>query len=104
MHNFDYIIILDMTAIIILTVLSSLSAPLGTALKIKAYYKINYVCIGLIIGAALISLIDDNVHFSELSIIALCIRIAAACLALYPNWRYWNWLFTEFFKIRGRAQ
>jgi hypothetical protein len=104
MYNFDYIIILDMAAIIILAVLASLSAPLGAALKIKSYYKINYVCIGLIIAAALTSLIDDNIHLSLLGLVALGMRIAAGCLALYPSWRYWNWLFSEFFKIRGPAK
>jgi hypothetical protein len=104
MENLDHLILLDLALIILLWVLSFLSQKLGAALKIRPYYKIFHVSIILVLCAAFINIIDTDNRLNSFAIISLSLRIIAGCTALFPCLRYWNWLFSEFLKLRGTAQ
>ena len=102
MQTIHSIIILDMATVVILSVLASLSKPLGDALKIRPYFRLFYLAAALVLfGSLLDSLSMDATFalsrgFSE--VLSGALRLTAGLISVGVCQRYWKWLFGEFFK------
>lgn len=92
------IIFFDVSIVIFMLVLAYLSSRLGEALKIPAYYKILYSTAGCIIGALILDVLATIIAAPLFLKIALYIRFLAGLIACIVVFRYWIWVFSEFFK------
>jgi hypothetical protein len=92
------IIFFDVSIVIFMLVLAYLSNRLGEALKIPAYYKILYSTAGIVIGALILDVLAATIAAPFFLKVALIIRFAAGLIACVVVFRYWIWVFSEFFK------
>jgi hypothetical protein len=75
-----------------------LSKQLGSALKIKPYYRILYGTAAIILAAGSIDIILSATGFTPgWQSAAFFLRCAGSALALLACFPYWKWLFAEYF-------
>ncbi len=100
--SLHYVVIIDVSAIIMLYLLSSLSKSLGEALKTPKYFVFFHVGIAMVALSALIDVMSTSglVHLPPgvPSLLSLLLRACAGIVAVLTAWRYWSWLFPEFFR------
>jgi len=101
MMNISSIIAFDGASVILMFVLASLSKRLGEAMKVTPFYRLFYIAIALIISSSLINLMGSNfisiAHLWKYTVPSF-LRCIAGLMAIIALLRYWNWLFSEFFK------
>ena len=102
MQSIPSLIILDLAAAALMTVLASLSRRLGTALKIAPYYRFTHVAVVMVLIAALMNAVMSGtaaLHGNPLmDVIAEALRLCAGIIAVASCLRYWKWLFSEYLK------
>jgi len=91
------LVLLDSSVITSVLILAFLSKRLGSALKIKPYYRLLYVTAVLIAATGIIDITIMLNHITGLPAFTLHIRGCAAFMAVVVCLRYWKWLFSEFF-------
>ncbi len=102
MQSIPSLIVLDMAAAVIMIVLATLSRRLGEALKIRPYYRLLYVGVGLLITASLINAAASTTTLGvarALShVLPEALRFIAGTIGVASCLRYWKWLFSEYLK------
>lgn len=87
---------IDISMILLIAVLSSLSKRLGEALKVSPYYKLYIVSIIIIAFAAFLDSVSFNTAIFDIpKISTLIIRVIAGILSLFVTYKYWHWLLAE---------
>ena len=93
---------MDIAAIVILSVLASLSKRIGEALNVASYYYLFHVSIILTIIAIILNTEFYNTYVTispEVSdLISIIIRLLAGLISVFACMQYWKWLFSENFK------
>ena len=95
------IVFFDISAIMAMLVIASLSKTIGEALKIPRYYILLYYASILIAVAALADSLPSELKLSISSTISMVLRCLAGLIALPVCLRYWKWLISEFLKTEG---
>jgi hypothetical protein len=101
MQSMHSLIVLDAALAVIMIVLASLSRRLGAALKIRPYYRLFYVAVGMALGASLLSAVSQELSLSARMVVVILpntLRLGAGVLGITASLRYWKWLFTEYFE------
>jgi hypothetical protein len=88
--------VFDLSAILIMLIISHLSSRLGEALKIRPYYRLLYLSAAAIAASACMDAVFRAEHSQLLGIAAMALRAVAACVALCTCLPYWKWLFAEY--------
>jgi hypothetical protein len=98
MHPLSALIVFDIAVCVMMAVLASLSARLGSALKIGPWYRLLYFACALVLLALAVDtiVISSSVAHTRLHVLTLGLRLIAGILALGVSLRYWKWLFGEF--------
>ena len=91
------IVFFDIAMVTCLLVMAYLSKRLGDALKVKPYYLALYGTAILVGSATLIDIFAQAFAIGIAPVITHCLRMIAGVAAVLVCWRYWNWLFGEFF-------
>ncbi len=94
-------ILIDAASVTMIFVLLVLSRKLGEALKKRPFYKILYLSIGLIAGAAIISIIASSGILTDsisevITVVSMVLRFISVSVAVVVLVNYWKWLFNEF--------
>jgi len=92
------IVVFDVSSIIAMLVIASLSKSIGEALKIIPYYKVLYITASLVLIAAAADTIPLGAHGAGSKTFFLALRCIAGLIALPVCLRYWKWLIAEYFK------
>jgi hypothetical protein len=92
------IVFFDISAVMAMLVLASLSRSIHDALKIPPFYKVFYYASIIIAAAALIDSLPSDVPVSIPSTIPMGLRFIAGLITLPVSLRYWKWVISEFFK------
>jgi len=92
------IVLFDISSIIAMLVIASLSKSIGEALKIYPFYKLLYVTAFLLFIAAGADSLPFGEHGSCSKIIVSTLRCVAGMIALPVCLKYWKWLIAEYFK------
>ena len=102
MYHSPALLFLDAAAAVLMLVLASLSKGLGSALKIRPYYLMLYVCAGMVLFASLLTAVCTDYSSAGKTVMPFiassALRLLAGITAVAISLRYWKWLFTEFFK------
>jgi hypothetical protein len=92
------IVFFDISAIMALLVIASLSKSIGEALKTPPYYKLLFHASIMIAVAAVADSLISAVKLSIPSTLPMGLRCFAGLIALPVCLRYWKWVISEFFK------
>ena len=92
------IVVFDVSCIIAMLVIASLSKSLGEALIIKPYYKLLYLSASMVLVAAAADTLPIMSCSACSKMVFIAIRCAAGLIALPVCLRYWKWLIAEYFK------
>ncbi len=93
------IVLFDLSAMMAMLVIASLSKTIGEAQRIAAYYKLLYVTSLIVCIAAFTdSLPYLGLDVSIVHAVAMGLRFIAGCIALPVCLRYWKWVISEYFK------
>jgi hypothetical protein len=101
MITLNDIVIFDISVVIAMLVLASLSKTIGAPLKIPPYYKLFY-CTSIIIAfAAFADSVPTSLHVAIPAPIPMGLRCLAGMIAIPVCLRYWKWSISEFFQSQG---
>ena len=92
------LIIFDISFITVIYVIASLSSRLGEALKIPQYYKLFYFSITITLIGSVLNIIQLYLPTISVTTVSLVLRLVGGSIAVLVALRYWQWLFTEYFK------
>jgi hypothetical protein len=92
------LILFDASAVIIMVIIAYLSRRIGEALKVPPYYRLLYLTSLLIALTAIGDTVGNDIKIVISQDIPLCLRFVSAASAFLVCLRYWNWLFSEYFK------
>lgn len=98
MFFFQTLSLFDISAIVIIMLLSYLSRRLGQALKIPRYYYLMYLSVAAIASALMLESLMITAKVSLPILLPMALRCGASLIALVVCLRYWSWLIGEFFK------
>ena len=88
--------VVDMAVMVTMVVLADLSRRLGEALKIRPYYRMLYVTMGMVFAAFVIDAFRETLPYHVLDLVAISVRAAGGVLGVIACLPYWRWLFAEF--------
>jgi hypothetical protein len=92
------IVFFDISSIIAMIIVASLSKSIGEALNIRPYYKFLYFTSGCIAIAAILDTVPFEISNISIKTVSMTLRCIAGIIALPLCFKYWGWLFPEFFK------
>ncbi len=88
----------DISVFVFMFVLADLSNRLGEAQRKPPYYKFLYGSALLVIVASVFDVFSEILSFHYGIKISLFIRFCAGVAACFVAFKYWIWVFSEFFK------
>jgi len=91
------IIVFDLSAMVLMLILSNLSKRLGEALKIAPFYRLLFVTAGMMFCAAALDAARGVIQVRAMDLVTVVVRITAGVCAAFACLPYWKWLFTEYF-------
>jgi hypothetical protein len=100
LHDF---VIFDISMVIAMNVLASLSKTIGEPLKIPPFYKLFYCTSVLIAMAAFADSVPPGFHLAVPTAIPMGLRCLAGLITIPVCLRYWKWLISEFFQSESQG-
>ena len=92
------IVFFDLSTIMAMLVIASLSKTIGEALKYRPFYILLYYASIVVAIAALADCLPPALKLSISPTITMVMRCIAGLVALPVCLKYWKWVISEFFK------
>lgn len=92
------LLLFDISSLATMVLVAHLSKQLGTALKIKPYYRVLYGTSALVLAAGCLDIVRSTMGLAlSWMIAAHTLRCMGSVIALLACFPYWKWLFAEYF-------
>jgi hypothetical protein len=93
------VLFFDLSVVLTLLILAYLSKRLGDAMKTPRWYLALYGAVVMVVMASGLEITGGAFSFALSPLVTLGMRLGAGIIALGVCFRYWSWLFSEFFGV-----